>query len=79
MAESKLAKFVEDIIVPPRMVDIIVEGEVYLILLIVEFLLVIAISSFFTFFRSCIIKMCHYNLDKNVFSQSRLFHFLSET
>ncbi|KAM1552496.1 hypothetical protein ACFXTH_044630 [Malus domestica] len=28
VAESKLAKFVEDIIVPPRMVDIIVEGEV---------------------------------------------------
>ncbi|XP_021768788.1 vacuolar protein sorting-associated protein 52 A-like [Chenopodium quinoa] len=28
MAESKLAKFVEDIIVPPRMVDIIVDGEV---------------------------------------------------
>jgi hypothetical protein len=30
-AESKLAKFVEDIIVPPRMVDIIVDGEVLLI------------------------------------------------
>lgn len=28
MAESKLAKFVEDIIVPPRMIDIIVDGEV---------------------------------------------------
>ncbi|KAL5973974.1 Vacuolar protein sorting-associated protein 52 [Asimina triloba] len=28
VAESKLAKFVEDIIVPPRMVDIIVDGEV---------------------------------------------------
>ncbi|KAI4350120.1 hypothetical protein L6164_010634 [Bauhinia variegata] len=28
VAESKLAKFVEDIIIPPRMVDIIVEGEV---------------------------------------------------
>ncbi|XP_039003315.1 vacuolar protein sorting-associated protein 52 A-like isoform X3 [Hibiscus syriacus] len=28
MAESKLAKFVEDIIVPPKMVDIIVDGEV---------------------------------------------------
>lgn len=28
MAESKLAKFVEDIIVPPRMVDIIVDAEV---------------------------------------------------
>lgn len=28
LAESKLAKFVEDIIVPPRMVDIIVDGEV---------------------------------------------------
>ncbi|OAY84151.1 Vacuolar protein sorting-associated protein 52 A [Ananas comosus] len=27
-AESKLSKFVEDIIVPPRMVDIIVDGEV---------------------------------------------------
>ncbi|CAK7340320.1 unnamed protein product [Dovyalis caffra] len=27
-AESKLARFVEDIIVPPRMVDIIVDGEV---------------------------------------------------
>ncbi|XP_030934710.1 vacuolar protein sorting-associated protein 52 A isoform X1 [Quercus lobata] len=27
-AESKLAKFVEDIIVPPRMVDIVVDGEV---------------------------------------------------
>ncbi|KAL3641855.1 Vacuolar protein sorting-associated protein 52 [Castilleja foliolosa] len=27
-AESKLAKFVEDIIVPPRMIDIIVDGEV---------------------------------------------------
>ncbi|XP_050273954.1 vacuolar protein sorting-associated protein 52 A-like isoform X4 [Quercus robur] len=26
-AESKLAKFVEDIIVPPRMVDIVVDGE----------------------------------------------------
>ncbi|KAL6503309.1 Vacuolar protein sorting-associated protein 52 [Orobanche gracilis] len=26
-AESKLAKFVEDIIVPPRMIDIIVDGE----------------------------------------------------
>ncbi|GMI90729.1 ARABIDOPSIS THALIANA VPS52 HOMOLOG, POKY POLLEN TUBE, T-DNA TRANSMISSION DEFECT 8 [Hibiscus trionum] len=28
VAESKLAKFVEDIIVPPKMVDIIVDGEV---------------------------------------------------
>ncbi|KAK4780270.1 hypothetical protein SAY87_016376 [Trapa incisa] len=28
VAESKLAKFVEDIIVPPRMVDVIVDGEV---------------------------------------------------
>ncbi|KAJ0025961.1 hypothetical protein Pint_06751 [Pistacia integerrima] len=28
VAESKLAKFVEDIIIPPRMVDIIVDGEV---------------------------------------------------
>ncbi|XP_059449274.1 vacuolar protein sorting-associated protein 52 A-like isoform X2 [Corylus avellana] len=28
VAESSLAKFVEDIIVPPRMVDIIVDGEV---------------------------------------------------
>ncbi|XP_073003621.1 vacuolar protein sorting-associated protein 52 A [Typha latifolia] len=27
-AESKLSKFVEDIVVPPRMVDIIVDGEV---------------------------------------------------
>lgn len=27
-AESKLAKFVEDIIVPPRMIEIIVDGEV---------------------------------------------------
>ncbi|XP_050246961.1 vacuolar protein sorting-associated protein 52 A-like isoform X1 [Quercus robur] len=27
-AESKLAKFVEDIIVPPRMVDIVVDGEI---------------------------------------------------
>ncbi|KAL9162689.1 hypothetical protein ABFS82_07G109500 [Erythranthe guttata] len=27
-AESKLAKFVEDIIVPPRMIDIVVDGEV---------------------------------------------------
>ena len=30
VAESKLAKFVEDIIVPPRMIDIIVDGEVFL-------------------------------------------------
>ncbi|KAF7149641.1 hypothetical protein RHSIM_Rhsim02G0174700 [Rhododendron simsii] len=28
VAESQLAKFVEDIIVPPRMIDIIVDGEV---------------------------------------------------
>ncbi|CAI9112929.1 OLC1v1013440C1 [Oldenlandia corymbosa var. corymbosa] len=28
VTESKLAKFVEDIIVPPRMIDIIVDGEV---------------------------------------------------
>ncbi|KAI8568664.1 hypothetical protein RHMOL_Rhmol02G0218300 [Rhododendron molle] len=28
VAESRLAKFVEDIIVPPRMIDIIVDGEV---------------------------------------------------
>ncbi|KVH98490.1 vacuolar protein sorting-associated protein 52 A [Cynara cardunculus var. scolymus] len=28
VAESKLAKFVEDIIVPPRMIDVIVDGEV---------------------------------------------------
>ncbi|KAL6997171.1 Vacuolar protein sorting-associated protein 52 [Sarracenia purpurea var. burkii] len=28
VAESKLAKFVEDIIVPPRMIDILVDGEV---------------------------------------------------
>lgn len=28
VAESKLTKFVEDIIVPPRMIDIIVDGEV---------------------------------------------------
>ncbi|XP_021912590.1 vacuolar protein sorting-associated protein 52 A [Carica papaya] len=28
VAESKLARFVEDIIVPPRMIDIIVDGEV---------------------------------------------------
>jgi Vps52 / Sac2 family len=27
-AESQLSKFVEDIIVPPRMIDIIVDGEV---------------------------------------------------
>ncbi|KAJ0081363.1 hypothetical protein Patl1_10748 [Pistacia atlantica] len=27
VAESKLAKFVEDIVITPRMVDIIVEGE----------------------------------------------------
>ena len=33
MAESKLAKFVEDIIVPPRMVDIIVDGEVLVVYL----------------------------------------------
>lgn len=31
VAESKLAKFVEDIIVPPRMVDIIVDGEVNIV------------------------------------------------
>lgn len=31
VAESKLAKFVEDIVVPPRMVDILVDGEVFLI------------------------------------------------
>lgn len=30
VAESKLAKFVEDIIVPPRMIDIIVDEEVLL-------------------------------------------------
>ena len=30
MTESKLAKFVEDIIIPPRMVDIIVDSEVNL-------------------------------------------------
>jgi len=29
VAESKLAKFVEDIIIPPRMVDVLVDGEVY--------------------------------------------------
>ncbi|XP_074316076.1 vacuolar protein sorting-associated protein 52 A-like isoform X2 [Silene latifolia] len=29
VAESKLAKFVEDIIIPPRMVDVIVDGEVF--------------------------------------------------
>nr|GMD22034.1 vacuolar protein sorting-associated protein 52 A-like isoform X1 [Ipomoea batatas] len=28
VAESKLSKFVEDIIVPPRMIDIVVDGEV---------------------------------------------------
>jgi hypothetical protein len=28
VAESKLAKFVEDIIVPPKMIDVIVDGEV---------------------------------------------------
>ncbi|KAG5056225.1 hypothetical protein JHK85_008735 [Glycine max] len=28
VAESKLAKFVEDIIIPPRMVDVLVDGEV---------------------------------------------------
>ncbi|KAJ4791845.1 hypothetical protein LUZ62_043091 [Rhynchospora pubera] len=28
VAESKLSKFVEDIIIPPRMIDIIVDGEV---------------------------------------------------
>ncbi|KAL6582905.1 Vacuolar protein sorting-associated protein 52 [Orobanche minor] len=27
-AESKLAKFVEDIIVPPRMIEIIGDGEI---------------------------------------------------
>lgn len=27
-AESKLSKFVEDIIVPPRMIDIVIDGEV---------------------------------------------------
>ena len=31
VAESKLAKFVEDIIVPPRMVDVIVDGEVFMV------------------------------------------------
>jgi len=29
VAESKLAKFVEDIIVPPKMIDVIVDGEVF--------------------------------------------------
>lgn len=33
MAESKLAKFVGDIIIPPRMVEIIVDGEVIVIYL----------------------------------------------
>lgn len=28
MAESKLAKFVEEIIVPPKMINVIVDGEV---------------------------------------------------
>jgi len=32
-AESKLSKFVEDIIVPPRMIDIIVDGEVIIYIL----------------------------------------------
>jgi hypothetical protein len=32
-AESKLSKFVEDIIVPPRMIGIIVDGEVIIYIL----------------------------------------------
>jgi hypothetical protein len=36
-AESKLSKFVEDIIVPPRMIDIIVDGEVITIFLSCSF------------------------------------------
>ena len=32
-AESKLSKFVEDIIVPPRIIDIIVDGEVIIYIL----------------------------------------------
>lgn len=49
MTESKLAKFVEDIIVPPKMVDIIVDGEVYLypFLFSSSFLLVYVICNFF--------------------------------
>lgn len=43
MAESKLAKFVEDIIIPPRMIDIIVDGEVFFLLVIVDFLSVLDI------------------------------------
>lgn len=49
MTESKLAKFVEDIIVPPKMVDIIVDGEVYLypFLFSTSFLLANVICNFF--------------------------------
>ena len=43
-AESKLAKFVEDIIVPPRMVDIVVDGEVFLIFVEPAFLLLLSLS-----------------------------------
>lgn len=42
MAESKLAKFVEDIIVPPKMIDVIVDGEVF------------CLSRFFYFFSNAI-------------------------
>ncbi|MCD9646226.1 hypothetical protein HAX54_035914 [Datura stramonium] len=40
VAESKLAKFVEDIIVPPRMIDVIVDGRVEVRPLLEKFLLV---------------------------------------
>ena len=41
-AKSKLAKFVEDIIVPQRMVDIVVDGEVFLIFVEPAFLLLLS-------------------------------------
>jgi Vps52 / Sac2 family len=45
-AESKLSKFVEDIIVPPRMIDIIVDGEVTSFSIIIKIHLVFIFCQF---------------------------------
>jgi len=47
-AESKLSKFVEDIIVPPRMIDIIVDGEVIIYILSLWQLSTLLFTVFYT-------------------------------
>jgi hypothetical protein len=61
-AESKLSKFVEDIIVPPRMIDIIVDGEVITYILSTNYIIIFlyTISIYFTIILSLLYELSSY-------------------